>query len=100
VIPIGTQVHLVGCTCIFLVHVCISLSQLLYILSICRSCVTEDAAQDCLNRDFKPASIVNAQVKVADRSVFKTTDAETKVAFPSLLQAAINTEVGGCLQNP
>lgn len=33
------------------------------------------------------------KVKVADRSVFKTTDAETKVAFPSLLQAAINTEV-------
>lgn len=33
------------------------------------------------------------KVKVADRSVFKTTDAETKVAFPSLLQAAIDAAV-------
>jgi len=38
------------------------------------------------------------QVKVADRSVFKTTDAETKVAFPSLLQAAIDAAVGEYLQ--
>ncbi|KAG0609605.1 hypothetical protein M758_7G000100 [Ceratodon purpureus] len=33
------------------------------------------------------------KVTVADRSVFKTTDAETKVAFPSLLQGAIDTLV-------
>ena len=47
---------------------------------------------------LKSVADVNVQVKVADRSVFKTTDAEAKVAFPSLLQAAIDKEVGEYLQ--
>jgi len=60
--------------------------------------VTDYAARNLFSTHFmftfNLVSYVNVQVKVADRSVFKTTDAETKVAFPSLLQAAIDAAVG------
>lgn len=38
------------------------------------------------------------QVKVADRSVIQTTEAETKVASPPALQAAIDSAVGEYLR--